>query len=358
MHRSALNKKKTSRKNEGREIVDPTAWESSEIGGAEALIFSSNERKNKVSSIRSSLFQKNVKGMANNSSQQSTVDEKAPVFMSPDEAEALEAPFTFQGNPSLDFCDYGKVNKKLWAKDVLALVHNAVRSELKDLTIILHSIQKLSARLRIGDFVRIREWWQTCCGIVLDFLDLEVKHLMPWYKFAAENTKKKDVACEEFFHISSGRQRDLRDLAMSISKCFGNLCDPPVVNLAKVKQETSVAKKAMLLVNSLDALISQVCDYMWEQEKRLPVTLTSVYKSEKKERELVMNKIVNYVTKSARKSETMLVLFTRWMIDAKSVKGFLKVLQEIYECNYSSLQTQFEVNHAGFIHQFSVKAEI
>lgn len=359
MHRSAPTKTNSSR---NKEIVDPTAWESSEIGGAEGAVLGTHkhERKNKVSSIRSSLFKKNVTGtgMTPTSANQTTVDETARIFFSNAEAAALEAPFVFHGSNSLEFCEYGKANKKLWAKDILALVHNAVRSELKDLSIILRSIQKLNVRLCVGDFVQIREWWQTCSGIVLDYLDLEAKHLMPWYQFAADNAKKKDEACEQFFKEIVGRQRDLRGLTMSIAKSFGDICDPPVINLAKLKQETSTAIKAMLLVNSMDALISQLSEYMWEQEKRLPTTLTSVYKSEKKEREIIMSRVVKHVTKSARKKEHLLVLFTRWMIDSKSVKGFLKVLQELHDCNYSDLQTQFEVNHAGFIHQFSVKAEM
>lgn len=343
-----------------RAKVDPTAWESSEVGRAEATAFSPNEksRKDKVSSIRSSLFQKHAKGKAQKPAQQMTVDEAAPVFKSAVEAVPLQAPFSFEGNASLAYCDYGKVNKKLWTKDILALVHNAVRSELNDLTIVLRSIQKLDIQTRIGDFVKVRGWWQVCSGVVLDFLDLEMKHLMPWIQNAVENAKLQDTLCKDLVGIVPQRQKDLRDLVMSISKAFGDLCDPLAINLAKTKHETSTAKKAMLVVNSLDALVSQTCDYMSEQETRLPPTLTAVYKSEKKERDPILTKVIKYFGKSARKSETILVLLTRWMSDSKATKSFTKTMLEIHECNYSSLQTQFEVHHAGFVHQFSVKAEI
>lgn len=360
MHRSVPNKTKSSRKNNAREIVDPTAWEFSEVVGKEAAVFHAvkNMKQNKVSSIRSSLFQKNAKGMAQSAKQHVVVDDNAAVFISEEEAASLQAPFIFQGTSCLEFCAFGKPNKKLWAKDILGLVHNAVRSELKDLSIILLSVQKLGYRLRVGDFVQVRKWWQTCSGIVLDFLDLEMKHLIPWYQFAAESVKTNDKVCLELLATTAGKHKDLRDLVMNISKSFGDICDPPAINQAKLKQETSTAKKAMLVVNSLDVLISQVCEYMWEHETRLPSTLTSVYKSEKREREVIMTTIIKYVVRSSRKSETMLVLFTRWMIDSKALKSFLKVLKDVQECNYSELQSQFEVNHASFVHQFSVKAGI
>lgn len=349
-----MNKKGT------RAIIDPMAWESSEVGSSEATSFTANERerKSKVSSIRSALFQKNAKNMGQKPAQQMTVDEAAPIFRNADETVPLQAPFTFEGIASLTYCDYGKVNKKMWTKDILALVHNAVRSELNDLTILLRSIQKLHIRLRIGDFVKVREWWQVCNGVVLDFLDLEMKHLIPWINNAVENAKSKDDSANELVKVMPQRQKDLRDLVMSISKSFGALCDPLAINLAKTKHETSTAKKAMLVVNSLDALVTQICDYMSEQEMRLPKTLTSVYKSEKKERDPILTKVIKYVGKSTRKSEIILVLLTRWMSDSKTTKSFMKTMLEIHQCNYSSLQTQFEVNHAGFIHQFSVKAEI
>lgn len=348
-------------KRNSRTIVDPTAWESSEVGDAsegDAITLGKYTRKNKVSSIRSSLFQKNAKGMTQQSGKEMKTDEAASVFKTPNEAAPLQAPFTFDGSSALAYCEYGKVNKKLWTKDVLAIVHNAVRSELNDLTSLLLSAQKMGAQLRVRDFINIRDWWQICSGVVLDFLDLEVKYLMPWFRNALQNPKTKDVASEQLVESLPTQQKDFRDLVMNISKAFGDLCDPPAVNQVKDKQQTPTDKKAMLIVNSLDALVSKLADYMYEQENKLPSTLTSIYKSEKKERDPIVTKIVKYIAKNARKSEILLVLLTRWMSDSKAAKSFTKTIVGIHGCNYSSLQSQLELNHAGFIHQFRVKAEI
>lgn len=342
-----------------RSIVDPKAWDSSEVGSREATAFSAfeKERTNKVSSIRSALFKKNACGISQRA-QALCVDGSQQIFKSPKEAVPLQAPFTFESTDSLAYCGYGKVNKKAWTKDILALVHNAVRSELIDLTMVLRSIQKLHVQLRVADVIKVREWWQVCFNVVLDYFDLEMKHLMPWIQRALEGTTSNTNGAKEFIQTLPQRQKQLRDLVMAISKAFGDLCDPPAINMAKSGGEASTAKKAMLIVNSLDALVTQTCGYMSEQESQLPPMLTAAYKSEKKERELILKAIIKHLARNARKSDIFLVLLTRWMPDAKTTKSFTKTMLEIHECNYSSLQTQFEMNHAGFVHQFSVKAEI
>lgn len=347
-------------KRNSRTIVDPTAWESSEVGNAaegDAISMAIHGRKNKVSSIRSSLFQKNAKGMAQHTAKDTKIDEAAPVFKTPSEVAPLQAPFTFNGSPSLAYCDYGKVNKKVWTKDILALVHNAIRSELNDLTTLLLSIQKMGIQLRMGDFFNIRNWWQICSGVLLDFLDLEMKHLVPWFQGALQSSKTKEDQTEKLVASIPGRQSDFRDLVMSISKAFGDLCDPPAINQVKEKEVVSTDKKALFVVNSLDALVSKLADYMYEQETKLPNTLNSVYKSEKKERDSITIKIVKHIAKNSRKSDFLLVLLTRWMSDSKMAKSFSKMIVGVHDCNYSSLQSQLELNHAGFVHQFRVKAE-
>lgn len=345
-----------------RAIVDPTAWEASEVGeaaeGTAMIKGVGRVRNNKVSSIRSSLFQKNAKGIAAlQALKANTVNDGSPVFKSREEAAPLQAPFTFDGNISVAYCDYGRINKKIWPKDILALVHNPVRSELTDMISLLTSAQRMNVQLKVRDFVNIRSWWQVCSGVVLDFLDLEVRLMLPWFQHALDNAKIKDTPSAEFVEIMPSRQKDFRDLIMTISKSFGDLCDPATITQTKTSQRGPMNKKALLVVNSLDALVSQLCDYMWEQEMRLPVVLTAVYK-EKKERDLIINKVIKYMAKNARKSDILLVLMTRWMSDSKLQKSFTKTIVEISGCNYSSLQSQFELNHAGFIHQFRVKSEI
>lgn len=344
-----------------RTIVDPTAWESSEVGRAaegDAITMAMHGRNNKVSSIRSSLFQKNARGMAEQTGKGTNIDDGAPVFKTSSEAAPLQAPFTFDGSASLAYCDYGKMNKKVWTKDILALVHNAVRSELIDLTTLLLSVQKLGIQLRMRDFFNIRNWWQTCSAVILDFLDLEMIHLMPWFQSALQSSKIKEDQSEKLFESMPARQNDFRDHIMTVSKAFGDLCDPSADNQMKEKAMVSTDKKALLVVNSLDALASKLADYMHEQETKLPSTLSSVYKSEKKERDSIVTKIVDCIAKNARKSEILLVLLTRWMSDSKLAKSFSKTIMGIHECNYSSLQSQLELNHAGFVHQFRVKAKI
>lgn len=154
------------------------------------------------------------------------------------------------------------------------------------------------------------------------------------------------------------RQKKLRDLVASISKAFSDLCDSAALAGIKDKQETSNAKKAMLVINSLDDLVTQTCGYMIDQEVQLPTILKSVYKSERKERDGILTKVNSSLGKNAKNADVLLVLLTRWMPDARTTKSFTKTLVEIHECNYAGLQTQFEVHHEGFVHQFQVRAGI
>lgn len=344
-----------------RKVVDPKAWELSEVGCAaegKALFGRGGVgEENKVSSVRSSLFRRNVTSKINTASKATTVDDAEVIFKNPKEAGALQAPFSFEGNTSLALCDYGKINKKVWTKDILALVHNAVRSELNDLISLLMSAKKIGTGLQVRDFANMRKWWQVCSSIVLDFLDLEVKVLTPWFQGALDKSKSEEKESREMLEMMPRRQGELRDLLMSISRAFGDVCDPPAVNMAKPKNTTTLDRRALLVVNSLDALISQVCEYMWEQEMRLPPMLTNVYKSERKERDVIIKRLLTHVTKSSRKADIMLVLLTRWISESKYSKALTKLLVEATECTYSSLQSQFEVNHAGFVHQFKVKAD-
>ena len=144
----------------------------------------------------------------------------------------------------------------------------------------------------------------------------------------------------------------------SISKAFSDLCDSAALAGIKDKQETSNAKKAMLVINSLDDLVTQTCGYMIDQEVQLPTILKSVYKSERKERDGILTKVNSSLGKNAKNADVLLVLLTRWMPDARTTKSFTKTLVEIHECNYAGLQTQFEVHHEGFVHQFQVRAGI
>ena len=182
-----------------RAIVDPSVWESTEVGSAEGLAFQSYEavKRSKVSSMRSSLFAKHA-----NNKKQGRCDQETLIFhdslvfqQAHDAEEWIESEFSFQCNSddgdgriwrALEYCEFGKANKKIWPKDVLAFFHNAIRCEIHDLTRIMISIRKLGCKLIVGNMVNFKVWWQTCSAIVLDYLDMEVKVLEPWIAIALD----------------------------------------------------------------------------------------------------------------------------------------------------------------------------
>ncbi|KAI0560031.1 hypothetical protein FGB62_127g033 [Gracilaria domingensis] len=330
-------------------IVDPSVWDSCEVGGKEAAT-----RKDKVCSMRSSLFKKNeaknkdaVYGIQGENAQE-------PIFRHPSEVEALDIPFQHE-TISLDYCEHGKANKKVWAKDIFAVFHNALRSELKDFTTLTKAIKKVGAQLRIGDFSVIRPWWQICSGALLDYLDAEQKYLIPWIQKAIHGEDALSRPCGQFFSQIEAKVKEMRDTIFETTRSFKQLCDVESGD-ASHSSKVSNAQRAVLLVGCFDALIFQFGDYMNKEEELFPEVLASHYASEKKERDLIMGKMIKFYVTKGRVCDSMLVLLTRWMTDTKTQKSYRKALLEAHDCNYKSLQTRFEVTHAGFVLQYRVRA--
>lgn len=343
-----------------RTIVDPTAWDSSDVGGAEGTALRCrNARKSKVSSIRSSLFQKSAKSILSDGGA-NVQNDTALVFVSSGEAALLDSDFGFELNSAtaMALCEYGKSNKKFWVKDVLALTHNAIRSEVADLVIMLKACKIIRATLTVGDMSNIRSWWHTFSSVLLDYLDLEAKILQPWIQAGMDSTKSPDSACAAFVSTMPTRQHELRGLVVDVAKAFGELCDGKRAASKPTEPKVSRCEKAMHVFTSLDRLISAMSGYMWDSEERLSGPLSAVYKNEKKEREAIMTAAISHIAAASRNPDIMFVLHTRWMTDSKGVKSYAKQLQDIYDCSLSRLQAQFEVNHAGVVHQFRVKARM
>ncbi|CAN8062960.1 unnamed protein product [Agarophyton chilense] len=332
-------------------IVDPSVWDSCEIGGKEAVA-----QKDKVCSMRSSLFKKNAAKNKDAIYGINCEHDQEPIFRHPNEVEAMDSPFQHE-TISLDFCEYGKANKELWPKDIFAVFHNAVRSELKDLTILMKAIKKVGAQLRVGDFSVIRPWWKICAGVLLDYMDAEQKYLIPWIKEAIEKKDALSRPCGQFcsqFHIKT---KEIRSTIHETTETFKQLCDTEP-EISETNTRMSNALRAVFLVGCFDALVYQVGNYLNKEEELFPEILASHYPSEKNEKDLIMGKMIKFYVTKGRDRDIMLVLLTRWMTDVKTQKRYRKALLETCDCNYKSIQTKFEVSHAGFVQQYRIRAGI
>lgn len=332
-------------------IVDPLVWESCEVGGKEAT-----GEKDKVCSMRSSLFKRNATQNQNAMFHLQGQHDQELVFALPAEAEALQVPFQHE-MISLQYSEYRKANKKDWVRDIFAIVHNPLRSELKDMTILLGSIKMVGPQLRIGDFSAVRPWWQICSGVILDYLDAEGKYLLPWIETAVKGESAQSTPPGEFLGAAEERRKEIRDVIYQAANMFKELCDMED-QASKSKPKMSNSQKAIVLLGTLDALVFRLGEYINKEEELFPDLLVAHYKSEKKERDVIIGKIVKFYVKKGRRCDSMIVLLTRWMEDAKAQKNFKKALMDIYDCNYKSLQTAFEVDHAGFVQQYKIRAGI
>lgn len=349
----------TRRKNQ-RTIVDPVQWETAEVGGPEgfALRHKSTSRS-KVSSLRSSLFQKHAKMLVEPSNPQTEAHYDSLIFQHVKNAQDRSIALAFGTcSHALTYCEYGKSNKKAWPKDIFAFFHNALRCELLDLTSILKALQKIGARLTVRHFVLAKTWWQTCSLLILDYLDMEVKYIEPWIAIGIDENACETDSAMSLFQAMPQRQQELRDKLISISKAFGGICDLPPAASSSAAPNTappidmhSLSQKAIQVIALLDTFVIEMVNYMHDQEEVFTPVLSEAYKSEKKDKELLMGKAIKHFVKKGRKGDYMLVLLTRWMDDIKMAKAHTKMIQEWHDCIYVTLVTQFENHHANLVQQ-------
>jgi hypothetical protein len=306
----------------------------------------------RVTSIRSSLFKK----AAENAGPQSSSPipgQGARIFQCAEEASELDRSLTHLTNASLELCSYGKVNKMLWTKDIFALVHNGLRHEMKDLSLVLQAMKFIRENLTLNEYKELRAWWTVFSAIVSDYFQLEEKVLLPWVSKAVEEASIPDTRASSFLASTANRSHTLRGAIMGIGKLLSILCDPLPAPLRE--NAPAQAKIASDIVFDMDRVMSLIADYMWEEEMQL-AAVTSAHYDAKAERDSIFTRVVQHMTSDISScASEWLVLQTRWMTDPKIAKAHTKVLTAIFDCPYSKLQTQFEMKHAAAVAVFKVK---
>lgn len=337
-------------KHDERAIVDPSVWESTEVGGAEGIAFHSDDvKRSKVSSMRSSLFQRRAKE-GNETDHHTQAFHHSLIFQQASDAESIQSEFSFEGRKSLAFCVFGKPNKKIWPRDVLAFFHNAIRYEIHDLMTVMQAVQRIGCKLTVGHLVNIRVWWQTCDAIILDYLDMEAKVLEPWIAIALDGYKGDVDQAMKVFQGMPRRQQQIRSLIESISGTFSELCDES--RSAESSDVKSLSQKTMLLMGSLDALVVETTTYLYDQEETFCKVLVDKYKGVKKDREVLMGKGIKQFVKKGRKRDFMLVLLTRWMGDSKAmVSNVNALIEELHDCDLTVITSRYENSHASLVRQ-------
>lgn len=315
---------------------------------------SANRSEAKVTSIRSSLFKKAaaVVVVAQDAQQRSNL-----VFKDSDEASVLDRGLTHTTNASMEMCSYGKLNKKAWTRDIFALVHNGLRREMEDLSIILQAFKVIRENLSLTEYQELREWWIVFTAIIADYLLLEQKLLLPWALAATQRVSTSDARADTFLSGAPVRAKTLRGATMAIGKMFTTLLDPlPEMLRAQAPPQSKLASDIVL---HIDRVISLVADYLWEEEMQLAAVTSAVY-AESSERNNLFTEIVKFMTSDeVTRSDEWLVLQTRWMTEPKLAKAHSKALMLMAtDCPYSKLQTQFEMKHAAAVSVFKVKGDL
>lgn len=342
------------------------AWGQSEVSGiAEGAALKSSRggmspggrNEAKVTSIRSSLFKKAAKGVTAAQPVGEQSERSNLVFKDSEEASVLDRSLTHTTNASMEMCPYGKANRKAWTRDIFALVHNGLRREMSDLSVILQAFKVIRENLSLTEYQELREWWTVFSAIIADYLQLEEKLLFPWALSATQRAETPDARADAFLASAPARSKTLRGATMAIAKMFSTLIDPlPETLRANAPPKSKLASDIVL---HIDRVVSLVADYLWEEEMQL-ATVTSAACPESSERNRLFTQIVKFMTSdTVTRSEEWLVLQTRWMTDPKLAKAHTKALMLMAtDCPYSKLQTQFEMKHAAVVSVFKVKGDL
>lgn len=356
--------------------VDVADWGRSEVSG----IAEGNMHRKRpggggggraVTSMRSSLFKKSagaqgVKGVtaalaaASILTENGEEEEAAPpgelIFKNEDEAGDMDRTLQHIRNESLLMCSYGKDNKRQWAKDILALAHNGLRSELKDLSTMLQAFTFIRGNITTTEYGDLRKWWTVFSGLISDYVGLETTVLIPWVGACLKESGRDDDGAAKFLETAAGRLKTLKGAALAIGKLFCIICDElPLALRAKAPSKKKAASSIML---HTDRFISLLVDFMWEGETQLSGLLSDFY-DEKLYREKILTGMVNHMTDdSSARTEEWLVLQTRWMSDAKLARAHMRVLNNIHRFSPVKLLSSFEKQHAGIVLIMKSKADM
>lgn len=320
-------------------------------------------RRGRAPSIRRAVLQR----AASSTKDGAEVDESELIFDSEEEAaRLLDVTFQFLNMPALDMCEFGHVNRRAWAKDVLAITHNAIRCELEDAVTMIVALLRIGSDLTVGDIVHFRDWWRVAADVIGDFLDVESKVILPWMQTAisavtaTSDSREAPIATAAaaiVTHIPV-EQTLLRALIGAVSTAFARCIggSPRSVDASGVRQVRE--RLCVDLLVSFDRFITKMIRYMHNQEIHLPQVLSAHYTNEKADRDTILGLFLTEEANIGKEPDITFVLHARWMNDSKAQKAYMKKLKECYDCSFAKLQSQFEMNHGATVALLKVKAGI
>lgn len=219
---------------------------------------------------------------------------------------------------------------KVWSFDLVALWHNAIRMEIRDLDDIVWGLTDGARPVNLQELRGLFAWFSTFEAFVVTCLKAEEEVLFPWIEqwgriegdlsIASRITTKGTIirgirdtaACAALV----GLDRQLPE-GMVLTNPHRHYYDSLKVGLAEVKpciadQKSNAAMYATVLdrvAQYVASFSSTLLDYFHEQERSLPVIIDSLYDEEDMHSAAIERRMIRAIWKCGRKDESMIILF-------------------------------------------------
>lgn len=220
---------------------------------------------------------------------------------------------------------------KSWNFNLVALTHNAIRMEMRDLDDIVWGLVDNPRPANIHELSAFFAWFSTFEAFVITYLKAEEEVLFPWIEqwgriegnlsTAARITTKGTIirgirdtaACAALV----GLDAQLPD-GMVLTNPHRNYYDSLNVGMAEVQlsvpQHNSIGKTAMFssiihrVATYVEAFSATMLEYFQEQERNLPTIIDSLYDEEDMHTANIERRMIRAIWKCGCKDESMVIL--------------------------------------------------
>lgn len=218
---------------------------------------------------------------------------------------------------------------KLWSFDLVAIWHNAIRMELRDLDEIIWGLIDGGRPINLHELRGLFAWFSTFEAFVVTCLKAEEEVLFPWLE--QWGRIDGDLSTASRITTKGTIIRGIRDTAacaalvgldqelpegMVLTNPHRNYYDGLKVGFAQVKPAlmqrpaSSVLYKTVLerVATHVSSFSTKLLDYFQEQERSLPMIIDSLYDVEDMHAMAVERRMIRAIWKCGRKDESMIIL--------------------------------------------------
>lgn len=221
---------------------------------------------------------------------------------------------------------------KSWSFDLVALTHNAIRMEMRDLDDIVWGLADNPRPANIHELSAFFAWFSTFEAFVITHLKAEEEVLFPWIEqwgriegnlsTAARITTKGTIirgirdtaACAALVDLDT----QLPD-GMVLTNPHRNYYDSLNVGMAEVQlsvphQHNPIGKAAMFssiihrVATYVESFSATMLEYFQEQERNLPTVIDSLYDEEDMHAANIERRMIRAIWKCGCKDESMVIL--------------------------------------------------